>query len=325
MSLSDRNDNQFQAFDVNDLESFDSEKENRDPRAKPDVERFKMLFEKTEFESGEENIEFQALYTGEKEEVHVVFMPMIEKEEESDKKSSGQPGPIEKASQSEPPDAVEPEETPEEIGYKDGFESGYADGVAQGLEQGIKEGFEKGEPDGHEKGEKQGFEEGEAKGLEQGRKIGEKKAEKETREKGIDILASLEDTLKTADTTLLLLVEKYEDRIISLIQLIARKAVLARLEIDDEIVKPMVLDALGTLVEPEQVELSVCEADYEYIEMVKDDFFEEIKSLENVSVKSDPTIKRGGCKIKTNTAAIETDPMARLDAIFEAIKRERVK
>ncbi len=318
MSLSDSNDNQFEPFDVNTLESFDSEQENRDPEAKPELDRFKALFEKTVFESGEEKIDFQALYIGEKEEEIIVFKPLIE--DESETKSSGQSESKDDALPSELSGPEEPEQTPEEIGYKDGFESGYAEGLAQGQEQGLKEGRKEGEIQGLEKGEKQGFQEGELKGHEQGLKMGEEKAEQKTLEKGVDILASLEETLKTADAALLMLVEKYEGRIINLIQQITQKAVLAKLEIDDEIVKPMVLDALGTLIEPEQVELSVCEEDYEYLEMIKDDFFEEIESLENVSIKSDPTIKRGGCKIKTNTAAIETDPLERLEAIFEAIK-----
>ena len=130
--------------------------------------------------------------------------------------------------------------------------------------------------------------------------------------------------MKTADQTLDLLVEKYEKKIISLIQQIAEKAVMAQVAIDDEIVRNMILDALKALVQPEEVILSVSLDDYEYIEMIKDEFFDQIDSLESVSVRSDPSIARGGCKIETITASVSADPESRLEAIFEAIKNAGV-
>ena len=54
--------------------------------------------------------------------------------------------------------------------------------------------------------------------------------------------------------------------------------------------------------------------------MIKDEFFTEIESLNRIAVKSDPSIKKGGCKIETATASIVTDPESKLDAIYEALK-----
>ena len=133
---------------------------------------------------------------------------------------------------------------------------------------------------------------------------------------------SLEFSLKTADQTLDLLVEKYEERIIGLVQKIAQKAVMAKVAVDEEIVKHLILDSLKHLVQPEEINLSVSSDDYEYIEMVKDEFFEKIDSLTSISVSSDPSIKRGGCKIETNTASISTDVESRLEAIFQAFKTQ---
>lgn len=119
---------------------------------------------------------------------------------------------------------------------------------------------------------------------------------------------------------MVLLVGKYEERIISLIQQIAKKVIMAQVEVNDEIIKHMILDALKRLVQPEEVVLSISQDDYEYIEMIKDEFFEQIDSLSSMSVRSDPSIKRGGCKIETNTASVSADAESRLEAIFEAIK-----
>jgi len=59
--------------------------------------------------------------------------------------------------------------------------------------------------------------------------------------------------------------------------------------------------------------------------MIKDEFFEQIDSLNSISVRSDPSIKRGGCRIDTNTASVSTDPESRLDAIFNAMKSAGAK
>ncbi len=319
MSLSDNDTEQFQQFDVTQIETIDSETANRNDQAKPDFGRFKMLFEKPAFDEEEPGV-FEALVLGEKKEEDSAFKPMIQRDDASSETPEGESSSEDSTSFHEPEESEEPKETPDEKGYREGFENGYAEGLTQGQEQGFKEGHEKGEEAGRQEGEKQGFEKGEELGRQEGLKTGEEQAEKETREKAVEIIGSLEEALKTSENTLPLLVEKYEGRIIGLIRQISEKAVLATLEIDEEVVKSMILDAMKTLVTPEQVVLSVSEIDYDYIEMVKDDFFKEIDTLEQVTVRSDPGIERGGCKIETSTAAIETDPIQRLDAIFEAIK-----
>jgi flagellar assembly protein FliH len=336
MSLSDvdvdMDTDQFKPMTVSSLESFDAELSNKTDATDPDFNRFKALFAKPEFEP-EEAYEFKAMYDPEKEEEEIVFTPLIKQRDESPgKKKSGETKATGKrgggrelkdltqgtSPEREMPET--PEETPEEKGYQDGFEKGMEQGIEQGQKQGFEQGLKKGEAQGLEKGEQQGFEQGELKGLEQGLKAGEEKANAETREKAAEILASLETTLKTADQTLDLLVEKYEHQIIDLIQQIAGRVIGARIEMDDDLVKGMILDALKTLVHPEEVTLNVSAEDYEYIEMVKDEFFEAIDSLNHVSVRSDPSIKRGGCKIETNTASVSSDPESRLEAIFKAVK-----
>lgn len=320
MSLSDMDDHQFKPMDVGSLETFDKEHLNKTDESEPDFSRFKLLFEKPKFEN-EEPYEFEAFYDLTKEREEIVFKPLIEPKKKPGEKGKAGRDPEGLEDISGKQDSQEPEETPEEKGYRVGLERGMEQGMEQGQKQGFEQGFKKGEIEGFEKGEHQGLEKGQQQGFEQGLKEGEEKGTQETREKAVEILNSLEESLKSADQTLELLVEKYESRIISLIQQIARKAVMAQLEIDDEIVRHMILDALKTLVKPEEVVLSVSQEDYEYIEMIKDEFFEQIDSLNSVSVRSDPSINRGGCKIETITASVSADPELKLDAIFEAIKK----
>lgn len=316
MSLSDNDTEQFQPFDVASLETFEKVPDSHSDGRVPDLDRFKTLFEKTEFKS-EESTGFETLYKDQPEEKDTVFKPLIENEETSGENVGEKNGKPDAQQSEEPP---EPEETAEEKGFREGFENGYAEGLTQSQEQGFKEGFEKAETEGFKEGEEKGFKKGEAAGRQEGLKTGGEQADRETREKAEIILQSLESTLQDVGNLIPSLVAKYETRIVGLIQQIAEKAVFATVEMDDEVIKPMVLDAINSLVEPEQVNLSVNDDDFEYIEMIKDDFFQEVESLEQISVKSDPTIPRGGCKIETNTASIETDPQKRLNAIFEAIK-----
>jgi len=327
MSLSDIDDETFKPIDLSSLENLDEEHSNNADKSNPDFERFEMLFEKPKFDPDsdkEESCEFEAMYDLKKEQREMVFKPLIERKKEPVKKDEA-----DKAKEDLEGNGSfgkkESKETPEEKGYRVGFEKGLEKGLEQGIEQGQKQGYEeglkKGEAEGLEKGESLGFEKGEQQGFEKGLKDGEEKATKKTRQKAVEILNLLEDSLKTTDSTLELLVEKYEEQIISLIQKIAQKTVIAQVEMNDEIVNEMILEALKMLVQPEEVTLSVSLDDYEYIEMIKDDFFESIDSLTKVSIRSDSSIKKGGCKIDTITASISADPESRLEAIFEAIKK----
>ncbi len=317
MSLSDGDIQEFRQLSVNSLEKFEDEISVRSEDHDPDFDRFKLLFEKQEFE-GQEDYEFKAVYDVIKKEEKIVFKPLI-------KPRSSSPGagtrenetPAGKGSENPESDAISgPVEAQEKEGFEKGYEQGFAQGLEQGRHEGYEKGFEQGRKEGYEKGFEQasedGHEEGFAKGLEQG--------EKQAAQKAGEIISSLEETLNTADQTLDFLVDNYEDRIISLIMQIAEKAVLAKLEIDDEIVKNMILEALHHLVEPEEIVLSVSVEDYDYIEMVKDEFFEKINSLTNVSIRSDSSVKRGACRIETACASISADPKERLEAIFKAIK-----
>ncbi len=311
----------FKPINVKTLDNFEEEQLNKSDESEPDFNRFKMLFEKPAFEE-EEDYAFEAIYDATKEQEEIVFKPLIEKNEDKpDSVKNDDPSKEgAKAENNEAIEPEEPEESIEEIAYREGFAKGVAEGTIQGEKSGYDEGFKKGETEGLEKGEKEGFEKGEKDGFEKGAQIGEEKAKAEGDEKVNELLQSLDKTLKTADQTLELIVEKYEVRIVSLIQKIAQKVVLARVEIDETIAREHILDAFKNLVEPEEVTLYVSLEDYEYIEMIKDDFFEQIESLSKIAVRSDASIKKGGCKIETNTASITTDPESRLQVIFEAIK-----
>lgn len=309
-------------MDLNSLEAFNKEIMNKNHESEPDFNRFKLLFEKPEFEE-EEPYAFEAIYHETRNREEIVFKPLIEQRKKKEKNQREKKYRTATDNEDDLRDKAiqESEETPEEKGYRDGFQKGLEQGIEKGNSQGYEEGFRKGEARGFEKGEEEGKIKGQEKGFEEGYNEGEAKGTEDARQKAVGILTALEASLTMADRTIGLLVDTYEARIISLIQQIAKKAVMAQLKINDGIVRQMILDALKTLIKPEEVVLSISEEDYEYIEMIKEEFFEEIESLKSIAVKSDPSVKKGGCRIDTSTASISSDPESRLDAIFEAIRK----
>lgn len=319
MSLSKPESDEFKPLAVNSLESFDDELSHETEGREPDFGRFKLLIDAPAF-GGEEVPGFEALYNESKKKEEIVFNPLIKKKE----LPSGPDPAGERLDQpdqdAELEDEIEPAETAEQAGYREGFEKGIKEGREKGIEQGRAQGIKRGEEKGLAQGIEDGIEQGKTQGFEQGLKEGQEKGTLEAQKAATQILNSLEEALAAADRTLTALVDTYEERIIDLICRIAQKAVMAKVEMDEEIVKPMVLDALKHLVQPEEVVLNVSTEDYEYIEMIKDQFFERIESLNSVSVQSDPSVKQGGCRIETNTGAVSTDIETRLQAIFDAVK-----
>jgi flagellar assembly protein FliH len=321
MSLSDQNDD-FKPIDVNALDSFENEQFQKPEGAEPDLDRFKMLFDPKDFE--QEDITFKELFSIEDVKAEGPFEALIEGTDEDASKTAVDGGGVENTEVPDLPDEPPPP-SPEELGFEQGFqkglEEGRATGNAEGEAKGFEEGHAKGEAEGFAKGEIEGFAKGEAEGLEKGITQGREQAEAEVREAATKILDPLKESLETVDTLLERLIQRYEGQILDLVFKIAEKAVGAKIDTDDEVIRETILDALHHLVAPEEITLSVSNEDYEYVEMVKEEFFAAVRSLKHVAVASDPMIPKGGCRIETAAATISTDPEAKLAAIYDAIAR----
>jgi flagellar assembly protein FliH len=330
MSSSDKVKDDFKPIDLSALENHDEEKINRDKKSEPDWDKFKVFYKDLKSEQEETDL-FKGLFDLGKEEKSVFEQFGEEKSKkgvtEEGETGSGRPEEIidkeikesEHRSVDENADELikespenekkipESELTPDE-GYEQAFEKGKKDGYEKGFEQGEKEGKEK----GAETGYSEGYTNGESKAAQDIEiKIAEKTEE-------------FKEMLLKLDNAYIDLAKRYEEKIISLICKIAEKVVLAKVEIDDEIVKNTVLDAINTLPEPEDIILSVSNEDYEYIEMVKEDLFEFIKTLKSVSVKSDTSVNRGGCRIETKEGYVEADIEVKLEKVFSSIKGEHL-
>ncbi len=267
----------------------------RSKETQPNFELFKVLYEHPGLK---EKDHFRLLYTDEpgrkeapKRKSKDDFKPIISAPVPGEKNDiSAQASPDEEA-----PEVLDEHEIARSEGYHSGFEQGKEDGLLQGLEEGRKQ--------GHDEGYKTGTEE----------------ARKQMDKTAATIISSLEKILNAMEIAWSDLVNRYEHDMLALICSIAERVVLAKVDLDDDLVKRTVLETLKTLPEPTQITLNIAPEDYDYIEMIKEDFFEEIKTLSSIAVISNSSITRGGCKIETTTATAKTDIESRLKAVYDSI------
>ncbi|MDY0219647.1 MAG: FliH/SctL family protein [Desulfobacterium sp.] len=303
-----------------------------DQREKPDFSLFKKLYEETEIKDQDR---FKLLYDpGEVSFKHGSpddqFVPMDTRGKSADrldKRSAsagsgpgvnGQFPPADKTSRSD--ETVRAPSTHDGAsGLSEAVEKSRKEGYARGLEQGMKEGAERGFEQGLADGEKKGREEGEKKGYAAGAEKGEQEAREAGDKEARRLIDSLETMLLKTEGSWEEHVKRYEGKMIALIGRIAEKVVQARVKVDRGVVRESIVHALGLLPEPEEIVLQVSEDDYEYIDMIKEDFFERIKTLTSISVVANSGINRGGCKIESRTARVETDVESRLKAVFDAL------
>ncbi|MFH0728888.1 MAG: FliH/SctL family protein [Pseudomonadota bacterium] len=150
-----------------------------------------------------------------------------------------------------------------------------------------------------------GFSQGEAAGLAAGQ------------QKAKEIVGQIQRALSDVNDLWQHLLVNYETQLIRLVCGIAEKVVYAEVEIDHEVVKRAILNAFSVIPEPIGVTIEVNPKDYEYIETIKEDFFNHVSSLKDVSVLTSPSVARGGCNIFTRAGQVD----ATLESRFEAVRK----
>ncbi len=163
--------------------------------------------------------------------------------------------------------------------------------------------------------EKKAFEEGFAKGEKEGYEAGVKKAEEE----GVEKIKVVEAALGEVEKIWTHLVTANEKQLISLVSKIAEQVVGAKVEIEQELVRTTILNAIELIPEPVELTVFVNEEDYSYIETVKSDFFDYIKELKHISVISDVNITRGGCRIESASGEVDGNIKKRIKNVKRSI------
>lgn len=159
------------------------------------------------------------------------------------------------------------------------------------------------------------YEKGYAEGVEKGNKDGMETGLRNAK----NIVERIETTAIHIEDAWENIIKKYEKQILNLICRVAEKVVSGKVELDKEEVKKSILYAFELVPEPDDVIINVNPDDYEYIEAIKEDFFDEVHKLKTVSIISNPSINQGGCKIITKSGEINSNIDSRLDAVRQSI------
>ena len=162
---------------------------------------------------------------------------------------------------------------------------------------------------------KEAYDKGYTEGVETGNKDGMEAGLKNAKR----VVERIEITAKHVESAWEDIVKKYEKQILNLVCKVAEKVIYGKIELDKEEVKKSILHAFELVPEPDDVIINVNPDDYEYIEAIKEDFFDEIRELKKVSIISNPSINHGGCKIITGSGEVNSSVDSRLDAVKQSI------
>lgn len=149
---------------------------------------------------------------------------------------------------------------------------------------------------------------------------GEVDAEIVEAKKGIDEAThKLEMMLNAIESYWDHLINHYEEQLLKLICQVAETIIYTQIGLDREVVKRTILNVFKTIPQPTNVSIHIHPDDYEQIDTAKAEFFENIQTLKQVSVVSDTTITRGGCRVMSDVGAVNTDIEARLEDVKSSL------
>jgi flagellar assembly protein FliH len=159
--------------------------------------------------------------------------------------------------------------------------------------------------------EQEAYDKGFAKGEKDGFEAGKKQADL--------IVVQIQAILSEVQTLREKMVKSYEAEILDLVCRAVEKVVYGQVELDDEMVKRAILDAFEMIPELDDITINLNPEDYENIDTLREDVFEQVKDLRNVSIIANSAVGRGGCKVESRSGDIDATIDQRLDAITKSI------
>jgi flagellar assembly protein FliH len=151
--------------------------------------------------------------------------------------------------------------------------------------------------------EQEAYEEGFVQGEKDGFELGEKKA--------VKVIENIENLFNEITNRKYDILKQYEKEILELIFAVAEKIVHHEVKLDETVVKSAIFDALELAVEKSKVVFNVNPDDYDYVEKLRPEIFNQNKELKSIVVSSNPAVTRGGCFLET--------PYGNIDATIESM------
>jgi len=160
--------------------------------------------------------------------------------------------------------------------------------------------------------EQDAYEKGFAQGQKNGQELG-----KEIAQQNIDRLSDLLQEMAGLKQTLL---KQHEQDIAALVLAIAEAVIHCPLGDRESAIKEAVHRSLAVLPNPPEVRIFIHPDDAEIVDSLRPGLFAEMKGLKSVTVASDPTITRGGCRMESPAGAVDASLETRFASIRQAVQ-----
>ncbi len=160
--------------------------------------------------------------------------------------------------------------------------------------------------------EQEAYEKSFAQGEKDGFELGEKKA--------IKVLENIENLFNEMAGLKHDVLKQYEGEIIDLIFAVAEKIVRYEVKSKASVIKNAIFEALELAVEKSKVVFNVNPDDYDYVEKLRPELFNQNKGLKSIVVTSDPGVSRGGCYLETPYGNIDATIESKLKKIYQCLQ-----
>ena len=160
--------------------------------------------------------------------------------------------------------------------------------------------------------EQEAYEKSFAQGEKDGFEFGEKKS--------IKIAENIENLFNEMARLRHDVSNQYEREIIDLIFAVAEKIVHHEVRSKESVIKNAIFDALASAVEKSKVIFNVNPDDYDYVEKMRPELFNQNQGLKSIVVTSDPGVSRGGCYLETPYGNIDATIESKLEKISQCLR-----
>jgi flagellar assembly protein FliH len=160
--------------------------------------------------------------------------------------------------------------------------------------------------------EQEAYQKGFAQGEKDGLELGETKAQK--------LVENLDNLLDGIGHLKGELVKRYEKEFIEMIFAIAKKVIHTHLHFEEKAIRDPILSVLELAVGKNEINLKLNPEDLDYVENLRPELFSRFQNLKTIMITSDPTIKRGGCKLESDTGDIDATIETQLEMIHKYLQ-----
>jgi len=159
--------------------------------------------------------------------------------------------------------------------------------------------------------EQEAYEKSFAQGEKDGFEFGEKKA--------IKVIENIENLFYEMVGLKHHVLKEYEREIINLVFAVSEKIVHHEVRSKESVIKTAIIEALELAVEKSKVVFNVNPDDYDYVEKLRPELFNQNKELKSIVVTSDPGVSRGGCYLETSYGNIDATIESKLEKIYQCL------